>query len=229
MRGVKGSRVKAWWFSIVVAAAIMIAGFTAPALAATDAMVKLMADFTSVGSGSSETNIGDLVADSLQNATGAQVALVNAQSLQTLQQPRGPVKASRLLAALTQPEEPVVKLTIPGDVLARALERGASNLPLSSPGFLSVSGLTYSLNPGAPSGKRVSSIRIGGKPLEPGASYTVAMPRSLAQGADGYFLVWPAGANAQPAGKTVGGALLEYLAGHEAVTPAERRIQGLAG
>lgn len=191
-----------------------------------DSAVALTADFTSRGSDAAETSIGDLTADALRHSAGSQAALVDAGSLQPVTVPRGPAQSGQFLAALTVSSDPIVVLTLPGSALAAALERGASNLPQSSPGFLQISGLTFVVHSGAGANGRVTGIQVNGAALARNGSYTVAMPQSLAQGANGYFLVWPAGAPSRVVAQKAGESLSSYLSAHPSISPSPRRITG---
>lgn len=189
-----------------------------------ESTVQLTARFTSERSGLAETSLGDVAADAIRSAAGAEVALVDAEALRTVSFPRGSVKASQIQAVFNVPGEPIVVLTVRGEVLAAALSRGLSNLPQSSPGFLQVSGIAFTLNEGAAPGARAGTIVVEGKPLDRGANYTVAMPQSLAQGANGYFLVWPVGGPSRAVAQGLGSALAAYLAEHPTLSPAAPRI-----
>ena len=52
--------------------------------------------------------------------------------------------------------------------------------------FPQVSGLTIEYDPRRPSGQRIVSIRIGGRPLDPNRTYRIATNDFLARGGDGY-------------------------------------------
>ena len=213
----------AWNRSAIVALSLLTVVGAAPAASA-EATVQLTAPFTSEKSSSAETSIGDLVADALRRAASVQVAFVDAEALQEINLPKGPARASQFLTALSVPTDSVVVLTIKGDVLVAALERGVSNIPQPNPGFLQVSGLAYTLNTNARSGARTETIVVNSKALDKAASYTVAMPASLAQGANGYFLVWPARAPSRTLPVHVGEALSQYLAEEPTLTPSTPRI-----
>ncbi|MDQ2733046.1 MAG: 5'-nucleotidase C-terminal domain-containing protein [Armatimonadota bacterium] len=213
---------------LALSGSLLAAGFvfTGVPAAHADSAVVLSADFTARGSDARETGIGDLVADALRHSTATQAALVDAGSLQPVTVPRGPARSGQFLAALTVNSDPIVILTLSGSVLAAALERGASNLPQSSPGFLQVSGITFALHSSASPGARVSGIQVDGSALARNGRYTVAMPQSLAQGANGYFLVWPAGTPSRVAAQKEGEALSSYLAAHPSLSPSPQRIAG---
>ena len=82
----------------------------------------------------------------------------------------------------------VTTLSVPGRVVAAALEHGVSRLPLSAGQFPQVSGLTFRVNPDAPAGTRVSEVRVANAPLDPNRTYTLAVPDFLLAGGDGYTM-----------------------------------------
>jgi hypothetical protein len=59
--------------------------------------------------------------------------------------------------------------------------------PLPNNGFLQVSGLAFSYSQSGGRAQRVQSVSVGGAALSDGATYTVAMPLSLAKGGSGFF------------------------------------------
>jgi 2',3'-cyclic-nucleotide 2'-phosphodiesterase (5'-nucleotidase family) len=49
-----------------------------------------------------------------------------------------------------------------------------------------VSGLRFSYDPQVEPGSRVSNVEVGGRPIEPAATYSVATNDFMANGGDGY-------------------------------------------
>jgi 2',3'-cyclic-nucleotide 2'-phosphodiesterase (5'-nucleotidase family) len=88
------------------------------------------------------------------------------------------------------PAETLHVSRLSGEQIEAALNRSISLYPSPNSGFLQVSGLEVTFDPGKPAGSRVVSVTVGGKPLDPKADYQVAMPISLARGGYGYFNVW---------------------------------------
>lgn len=166
-----------------------------------------------------ETNLGNLVADALRVQSQAQLAFVTAADLKAAVFPAGTVDQG----VLTYPDDKLVVMNLTGSQVQQALERSVSLLPLPNKGFLQVSGLNVWYNPAAPAGQRVTRIMLAGnRPLDPAATYKVAMPHSLARGAAGYFRIFN-GAPVTDTGKTVGAALLAYVQAQGAVSP---RVEG---
>jgi len=131
-----------------------------------------------------ETNLGDLVADIMRRATGADVALLNGGTIRTSIR-RGEIKAKDIYTVLPF-DNYLVAIRMTGRQLKQALEHGVSGLPEGSGRFPQVSGLSFNCSRGAPPGSRVREVLVGGQPLQPGKVYVVATHDFLAAGGDGY-------------------------------------------
>jgi 2',3'-cyclic-nucleotide 2'-phosphodiesterase (5'-nucleotidase family) len=137
-----------------------------------------------------ETLLGDLVADAVKSASGAQAAMIPAGSLREATIPKGPVSPSDVINCLQYPSDAVMIIELTGEQFDNALERSVSVYPQRNLGFLQVSGVTFTFDQSAPKGSRVSSVMIGGQKLVKDNKYRVATTESLAGGAYGYFTVW---------------------------------------
>ena len=133
-----------------------------------------------------ETNLGNLVADALREKTKADVALINGGGLQTGIS-KGPIYRKDLLTALPFRNQPVI-LRVFGRELEDILEHGLSDQKGTGGQFPQVSGLDLTYNPFAPSGQRITSLLIQGKPVNPDVLYTLATLDFLASGGDGYII-----------------------------------------
>jgi 5'-nucleotidase len=76
------------------------------------------------------------------------------------------------------------------------------------------------VNPGAPAGSRVSDVRVGGQPLDPEKTYTVALSDYTLAGGDDYsmFAKQPVLIGPQ-AGDLIVTALEQYLTGKREIAP----------
>lgn len=131
-----------------------------------------------------ETNLGDLVADIMRSAAGAQAALINGGSLRAGIH-RGPIQAKEIYSALPF-DNYVVAIWLTGQQLRESLEHGVSGLTERAGRFPQVSGLTFTYSPQAVAGSRVREVTINGRPLDPKGKYVVATNDFLAAGGDGY-------------------------------------------
>ena len=155
-----------------------------------------------------ESRLGDLVADALRAAAGTDVALVNPGSLRA-DLAAGPVTWGALYAVEPFGND-IVALSLTGAQLLEILEqqwRGARSRPLQ------VSGLAYGWDPARPPGARVVWARVGGRPVEAAARYTVAAPSFLAEGGDGFSAL------AREPARRVGVTDVEALEAHIARLP----------
>jgi 2',3'-cyclic-nucleotide 2'-phosphodiesterase (5'-nucleotidase family) len=173
-----------------------------------------------------ESSLGDVVADALRVATGADLALVNG----------GGLRGNRVYgagSALTRGdllrEMPfgnlAVVLEVSGEQVRAALEHGVSKAPALSGRFPQVSGLSFTYNPAAAPGRRVGSITIGGKALDPAARYRLATSDYLAGGGDGYAMLSGAKAlGTREAAPLLANTVMEQVQrlGRIAVTPGSR-------
>jgi 5'-nucleotidase len=195
-----------------------------------------------------EAVVGDLVADAFRDATGADLALVPAQSFaqNTVCGPRdfidrGPLRLGDVTGLLPEADT-VVVMSITSDELDRLLEHSVAPLRsdgqvVESPGFLQVSGIFFSvdcsqegqtLSGGAIDfpGQRVdpASISVGDLPIQPGERFQLATTTTLAGGALGYVDLDPSKI-VLDTGKMPSSVLADYLRAHSPVNPqVEGRI-----
>lgn len=134
-----------------------------------------------------EASFGDLVADALRAATGADVALMNG----------GGIRGNRLYPAgaeLTRRDilqelpfgNTTVLVAIDGAALYNLLENGLADYGRPAGRLVQVSGLTVRLDPERPQGARILSVAVDGAPLDLGRTYTVAANNFLYDGGNGY-------------------------------------------
>ena len=136
--------------------------------------------------GRGETVLGNWLADVLRRRAGSDVALMNSGGIRkTLK--AGPVTALDIHEILPFANELVV-MEITGRQLARIVQHNADADIARDHGILQVSGLSYAYR-ADPAGKAavVEEIRVGGKPLDPDAVYTVALPDYVAAMAHVYL------------------------------------------
>ncbi|MGY5308492.1 bifunctional metallophosphatase/5'-nucleotidase [Nocardia gipuzkoensis] len=140
--------------------------------------------------------LGDVIADSMLSVTAgpasAVAAFMNPGGVRAdLKQ--GPITYGDIFTV--QPfGNQVVTLTLTGSQILRLLEQ-QWNDP-AKPTVLSPAGITYSYSETAPKGAKViaDSVRVGGQPLNPVATYRITTNSFLASGGDG-FTVFTEGAD----------------------------------
>jgi 2',3'-cyclic-nucleotide 2'-phosphodiesterase (5'-nucleotidase family) len=153
-----------------------------------------------------EYGLGRLIADALRNIGKADVAIMNNGGIRA-GLPEGNVTWGDV--QVVQPfQNRVLRLTVNGSVLLQALEHcveGASGDP-----DCHVSGVEVWYDSGRPVGKRVTQTRLaGGKGIEGGRSYTLAVPDFIAAGGSGYAML--VGAAAQDLNMLDMDLLIGYL------------------
>lgn len=134
-----------------------------------------------------ESSFGDLAADALRAAGGANIGLLGAISFHPGTLPPGPVTADGISQLLANPDEVWAVSHLTGVQIRSGLEHAVRTAPLPNSSFLQVAGLTVTYSQSAARDQRVSSVLVGGAPLDENATYTVAMPLSLAKGGSGFF------------------------------------------
>jgi 2',3'-cyclic-nucleotide 2'-phosphodiesterase (5'-nucleotidase family) len=134
-----------------------------------------------------EAAIGNLIADAMREATGAEIALTNGGGIRAEKvYPAGAeLKRSDVLAELPFGNK-TVTLNVTGAQLLAALENGFGQVEELAGRFPHVSGMAVAWDSSKPAGERVVEVRIGGEPLDPASTYTMATNDFLARGGDGY-------------------------------------------
>lgn len=134
-----------------------------------------------------ESELGNLTADAMRVATGADVALANGGSLRA-DLPQGKITRGTILSIFPFGNT-VQKVELKGEVIKAALEHSVEYVPAAFGGFMNVSGMTFDLDKKAPGGQRISNVKINGQPLDMQKNYTVAMNDFTAAGGDGYTML----------------------------------------
>jgi 2',3'-cyclic-nucleotide 2'-phosphodiesterase (5'-nucleotidase family) len=147
-----------------------------------------------------ESAVGNLIADLMRDAMQADVALVNGGGIRgNAVTPAGPLTRGDVLKILPFANK-IVKLEVTGDALRAALENGLSQHERTAGRFPQVSGLRYAFDPKRPGGSRLTSVTVGGRPLDPAARYSVATFEFLMGGGDGYTMLQQAKVLVNPMG-----------------------------
>jgi 2',3'-cyclic-nucleotide 2'-phosphodiesterase (5'-nucleotidase family) len=195
-----GRRVARWWpqFRVVDTATIMpdpqvaaaVAGFEQELSREMDVPLGTTAvelDSRNATVRTREAAIGNLVADAMRAKTGATAAIMNGGGIRggKVYAPGTAITRRDILAELPFGNR-VVTIDVKGRALREGLENGLSRVESAAGRFPQVSGLAIEYDPQRAAGRRIVSIRIGGKPLEPSRTYRIATNDFLARGGDGY-------------------------------------------
>lgn len=156
-----------------------------------------------------ETEAGNLVADAVRAAAGADIALVPAAAFKQGASAPHPATAEQVAGLLEPATDTIVVLSLRGEQVLQALERSVSLAPQRGALFLQVSGLRFAYDARKPGGKRVASVTVGGAPLAAARTYKVATTKPLANHQQGYFQIWNKDQITGDTGKTLLAALQE--------------------
>jgi 2',3'-cyclic-nucleotide 2'-phosphodiesterase (5'-nucleotidase family) len=134
-----------------------------------------------------EAAMGNLVADALKAAVGADVAITNGGGLRADKQYQAGQKLTRRDFQSEMPfGNTTVLIEITGEKLKAALENGVSQVRELGGRFPQVSGLLVEVDAKEPVGSRVKSVKVNGEPLDPAKTYKLATNDFMARGGDGY-------------------------------------------
>ncbi len=171
-----------------------------------------------------ESNLGNFIADVMRAAVGADVAITNGGGIRTNALfPAGPISRKDVLAWLPFGNV-VVKVAVPGAVIRQALENGVSQWEQVAGRFPQVSGLRYTFNPTRPVGSRIVEVRVGDRPLDEAATYTVATNDFMLRGGDGYRMLASGQVLVSPVdGPIMANAVMEAIQRMRTISP---RVEG---
>ena len=149
-----------------------------------------------------ETNLGDLCADAYRIQSSADIAFVNGGGIRVSIQ-AGDITLGSILKVHPFGNAMCV-IEVTGQQILDALEWGARNVPGENGGFLQVSGLSYEIHSyiesscvtdentmfaGITGERRVQNVLVGGEPIDPNATYTLAShDYMLLNKGDGYSM-----------------------------------------
>lgn len=157
-----------------------------------------------------ESSFGDLTADAIRAAGNADIGFVAAISFRGGTMAPGPIITDRVAALLANPNELWAVSRLTGAQIRGALEHAVRTAPLPNNSFLQVSGLAVDYSASAPRDQRVRSVRVGMGQLSDTATYTVAMPLSLAKGGSGFFKFFAKEAIASQGTTGLAQAIVDY-------------------
>lgn len=134
-----------------------------------------------------ESAMGNLIADALKAATGADVTIINGGGIRADRTYDPGTKLTRRDVLTELPFGNVTVVTeLPGSQVLAALENGFSQVEKGAGRFPQVSGIEVVYDPSAPAGSRVASVKVNGADLEMDKVYKVATNDYMLAGGDGY-------------------------------------------
>lgn len=134
-----------------------------------------------------ETALGNFIADAMRQVVKADAAITNGGGIRgDKQYPAGTELTRRDVLTELPFGNATVSYELSGADLIAALENGVSAVEDTSGRFPQVSGLTVEADLSQPAGSRITRVTVGGAPLDPAATYTVATNDFMGRGGDGY-------------------------------------------
>ena len=136
---------------------------------------------------SGEATMGNLVADGMRAAVGADIAITNGGGIRAdkVYEPGTELTRRDILSELPFGNVNIM-IELTGAQVLAALENGFSRVEDVSGRFPQVSGMIVEADITREPGDRVTSVMIGDAPLDVGATYTVATNDFMGRGGDGY-------------------------------------------
>jgi 5'-nucleotidase len=166
-----------------------------------------------------ECSMGNLVADAMLDRVkdqGIDVAIANSGGLRASID-AGEVTMGEVLTVLPF-QNTLSTFQITGATLVEALENGVSQIEEGAGRFPQVAGMTFSVDPSAEPGSRISDVMVGGAPVEMDKLYGAVSNNYVRNGGDGYAMFKDA-QNAYDFGPDLADVTAEYLAKDGAYQP----------
>ncbi|WP_119304424.1 bifunctional metallophosphatase/5'-nucleotidase [Dongia deserti] len=137
-----------------------------------------------------EAAIGNLIADAMRAAIGADIAIVNGGGIRgNKEYPAGTGLLRRDVLTELPFGNKTVLVEVTGATLLAALENGVAQVEEGAGRFPQVSGLTMQVDLKKPGGSRVVAVEVAGKPLDRQATYRLATNDFMLRGGDGYTML----------------------------------------
>ena len=133
------------------------------------------------------TNLGNMIASAMVDATGADAALTNGGGIRASIN-AGNVTRGDIITVLPF-NNTVVVVEVTGQDLYDALEWGYSRLPESNGGFPQTGNMTIVYSRFSDPGSRIKRLLINGKTVDRNATYKLATNDFMAAGGDGYTML----------------------------------------
>lgn len=169
---------------------------------------------------SRETNLGNLVAEAMlakARSAGATLAITNGGGIRA-SIPAGPVTVGQILEVLPFGNT-LALVTLTGAQVIEALNNGVSQVESGAGRFPQIAGFRFTYDPSLPAASRVTSVTVGGAPIDQNASYVVVTNNFMLTGGDGYS-VFTRGRNQVDTGFILADVVEEYIAVNSPVNPA---------
>ncbi|MCG6885302.1 MAG: 5'-nucleotidase/apyrase family protein [Silicimonas sp.] len=159
-----------------------------------------------------ECQMGNLIADAMLARVkdqGIDIAIQNGGGIRASID-AGPVTMGEVLTVLPF-QNTLSTFQVSGATVIEALENGVSQVEEGAGRFPQVAGMSYTFDPKAEAGSRISNVMVGGAPIDPAKLYGVVSNNYVRNGGDGYKMFIDA-QNAYDYGPDLADVTAEYLA-----------------
>ncbi|KID12597.1 bifunctional metallophosphatase/5'-nucleotidase [Ponticoccus alexandrii] len=166
-----------------------------------------------------ECSMGNLVADAMLDRVkdqGVEIAIANSGGLRASID-AGEVTMGEVLTVLPF-QNTLSTFQVSGATVVEALENGVSQIEEGGGRFPQVAGMTFTVDPSAEAGSRVSEVMVGGEPIDPEKTYGLVSNNYVRNGGDGYAMFVDA-ENAYDFGPDLADVTAEYIAENAPYTP----------
>ncbi|MCA0995867.1 bifunctional metallophosphatase/5'-nucleotidase [Alloyangia pacifica] len=172
-----------------------------------------------------ECPMGNLVADAMLDRVkdqGIDIAITNGGGLRASID-AGEVTMGEVLTVLPF-QNTLSTFEVTGAVILEALENGVSQIEEGGGRFPQVSGMSFTVDPSAEAGSRISDVMVGEAALDESATYGVVSNNFVRNGGDGYSMFTTA-ENAYDFGPDLADVTAEFVAANSPYEPfTEGRI-----
>jgi 5'-nucleotidase len=173
-----------------------------------------------------ECPMGNIITDAMLDRVrdqGIQIAIQNGGGIRASID-AGPVTKGEVLTVLPF-QNTLSTFQVSGETIVAALENGVSQLEDGAGRFPQVAGMTYTFDPKAEPGSRISDVMVGDTPIALDKTYGVVSNNYVRNGGDGYDMFVGAD-NAYDFGPDLADVTAEYMAAQGPVAPfTEGRIK----
>ncbi|WP_136439536.1 bifunctional metallophosphatase/5'-nucleotidase [Pacificoceanicola onchidii] len=166
-----------------------------------------------------ECPMGNLVADAMLDRVkdqGIEIAIQNGGGLRASID-AGEVTMGEVLTVLPF-QNTLSTFEVSGATIVAALENGVSQMEEGAGRFPQVAGMSYTVDPSAEAGSRISGVMVGGAPIDMEKVYGVVSNNYVRNGGDGYKMFVDA-ANAYDFGPDLADVAAEFIAANAPYTP----------
>lgn len=166
-----------------------------------------------------ECAMGNLIADAMLarvKSQGIEIAIQNGGGIRASID-AGPVTMGEVLTVLPF-QNTLSTFRVTGATVVEALENGVSQIEEGAGRFPQVAGMTFTIDPAAEAGSRISNVMVGGAAIDLAKMYGVVSNNYVRNGGDGYKM-FRAAENAYDYGPDLVDVTAEFIAQNAPYTP----------